>query len=250
MRPRSGYTVVEMMIVLAVSGAMFVSAIALMSGKASKTGFGQAVQDISSKIQAEASSIKSGTFDNPEGYDCSVDGSGNATLVTGTGINNNCIVLGRAFQSNPSWDYINIYTVLGNRLATNGQVANSLTTNPNRTIPNAAYALTDQYFFGGAANIISVRSGGAGDYSLLSVYASPDSGRFVSVAQRAGTNENNPALTLCVRNAFSTGSCNAITPVTSWEICMAEPGGTLRRQITVTVTAAGVNSEVKDAACT
>ncbi len=244
-KARAGYTIVEVIIVLAVSSAIFVSAVTATRGRTSKTGFFQTVQDVSSKIQGVSSSIKSGNFNDSDNYSCTLDGTGYPVLTSvapGSGINDDCIVLGRALQVFPgdtSRPYIKIYTVLGNRTVGNtGQVVTS-TTNLR---PAVATILTDQYNFSERADLLSVRSSGNTRESL-GVYSTPESGRFVGVAQ-TNTEAN---IAACVRNSF-TGGCGAITPVTSWDVCFGESGGVLRQTIVVTVSDGGVATEIKSVA--
>jgi prepilin-type N-terminal cleavage/methylation domain-containing protein len=57
-----GYTIVEVMIVLAVSGVMFIIAANFVSGKQARTAFTQGVNDLTSTIQGSIESVTDGQY--------------------------------------------------------------------------------------------------------------------------------------------------------------------------------------------
>lgn len=76
MRLRSsgvGYTIVESMIFLAVSGALLLSIIGLINGQQRKTEFTTAVRDFDSKLQSVISNVANGYYNNPGGFRCTVN---------------------------------------------------------------------------------------------------------------------------------------------------------------------------------
>lgn len=95
-RNSAGYTILEVMIVLAVSGALFVSSAILLSGKQRTAQFGQAMHDIESKLQTIASNASDGYY--PNGFTCTVPEPGavnpNAGGTTDPGGNQGCMFLG------------------------------------------------------------------------------------------------------------------------------------------------------------
>ncbi len=108
----AGYTILEVMIVLAVSAALFFSVVGLLSGRQASTETTQAVRDIESKIQGVASDVASGFV--PNGYSCNAVASGQphlSTTIAGGGENAGCIFLGKAINFNDN--SLSILTVLG-----------------------------------------------------------------------------------------------------------------------------------------
>jgi prepilin-type N-terminal cleavage/methylation domain-containing protein len=114
-RNSKGYTIIEVIIVLAVSGVILISAMALLHGQQGKTEFTQGMRDIDSKIQVIAKNVTSGI--SPSSQACSIGADGRPTLSSSTaqasGTNSDCILLGSAIEVTPGKDNLNIYLVLG-----------------------------------------------------------------------------------------------------------------------------------------
>ncbi|HSX35894.1 MAG TPA: prepilin-type N-terminal cleavage/methylation domain-containing protein [Patescibacteria group bacterium] len=101
-RTDPGFTIVEVLIVLAITGLMFVSAATLISGKQNQTAFDQAAQQVESQIQQIINDVSIGYYPNNSDFAC--DGSNPATwpqISAGAnqqGTNSGCILLGKAIQ--------------------------------------------------------------------------------------------------------------------------------------------------------
>lgn len=118
-----GYTIVEMMIFLAVSAALFASAIALISGQQGRTEFSQAVYEVESQIQDIINDVATGYYTNTDNFTC------NAPAVSGPpttpspasgqqGENISCVFVGRVIQfgvAGTDYKGFNVYTVVGRR---------------------------------------------------------------------------------------------------------------------------------------
>lgn len=108
-----GYTIVEVMIVLAVSSAMFISAASLISGKQARADFTSGVRDFETSLNDIANDVSDGYFSNTvtDGtntgpVNCSASASNFSFSVdlTGTrqqGVNQGCIFVGKALQLAP-----------------------------------------------------------------------------------------------------------------------------------------------------
>lgn len=95
---QKGFTIIETLIVLAVSMALFLAAVILVAGQQRKVEFSQAVRDIQSNIQKTINEVSTGYYSNP-GFSCSASSS--VTITAGStpqGSNNGCIFLGKALQ--------------------------------------------------------------------------------------------------------------------------------------------------------
>lgn len=119
-----GYTLIEVMIFLAISGVLFVSAVALIQGQQGRTQFSQSIRDIDSKITQYATEVSASYFPSTEKYSCSaVAGRPKLTPLAASskalGSNEDCIVLGKAlqFHTTPGSvdDSLTSYTILGLR---------------------------------------------------------------------------------------------------------------------------------------
>jgi prepilin-type N-terminal cleavage/methylation domain-containing protein len=91
-----GYTIVEVMIVLAVSGVMFLIAAQFINGKQAQTAFSEGTNDLASQIQAIIEDVTDGHY---SGIPVSCTGSGPLVIGVGTpgtqGQNLNCVFLGK-----------------------------------------------------------------------------------------------------------------------------------------------------------
>jgi len=112
MRSAGGYTIIEVLVVLAVTGALFVSAAILFNGKQGRTEFSQSMRDFESKLQTVANEVSTGFY--VTGFTCKANGSGQVKVtspVASEGANEGCIFLGKAVHSDG--DQLDTYTVVG-----------------------------------------------------------------------------------------------------------------------------------------
>lgn len=142
-RKNGGFTVVEVMIVLAVTGLLFVSAATAISGRTNKTQFQQSINDIVSALQQNINSTAIGYYPNASNFKCT-NNSGSMVITSGTntaGTNSDCIFLGKAIQfgvtgTDPQ-QYVT-YPIAALRVDTTGEEVHSITTaNPAVIYPAA-----------------------------------------------------------------------------------------------------------------
>src|SRR5438477_181949 len=108
-RGPQGYTIVEVMIFLAVSSALLLSAMALISAQQRKTRFSQGSKDMVSQLQDIVNIISTGYYINSNNYKCSDSGNGDSsgypTVSSSTannkGANYGCTFIGHVFQFSP-----------------------------------------------------------------------------------------------------------------------------------------------------
>lgn len=98
-----GFTLVESMIVLGVTGVLFVSMVGLVSGQQSKSRFKSAMTDITTQIQSQINEVSSGYYPNTGGFGCYMSSgtlvaSTQASRIKAQGENNDCTFLGRAMM--------------------------------------------------------------------------------------------------------------------------------------------------------
>lgn len=124
----SGYTIVEALIFLAVSAALFVSATLLISGRQNKVQFSNAVRDFESQLIDIANDVATGYYESKSDLTCSVAG-GVPVLSTGgadtKGKNSSCIFVGKALKFGQTESY-ETYTMYGLRLDGTGEEVKSL----------------------------------------------------------------------------------------------------------------------------
>jgi type II secretory pathway pseudopilin PulG len=101
----AGYTILETMIFLAVSAAMFVSAMAFISGRQNRTEFAAAIRDFESTINDVANDVSNGYYSNAtnDGKQIICDVNNNIVRIQGLisdsqGANTGCVFIGKALQ--------------------------------------------------------------------------------------------------------------------------------------------------------
>jgi hypothetical protein len=140
-----GYTIVETLIFLAVSGAMFVAAMIFLGGQQARTEFHQAVHDFETNLESTANDVNNGYYSdlstNGNPLTCKAPG-GNIVItdpadVDTQGTNQDCTFIGKGIQfgpkpngsefpDDPPKETFNTITLVGKRLAASGKVAQSL----------------------------------------------------------------------------------------------------------------------------
>lgn len=95
-----GYTVLEVMIVLAISGVMFIIAQNFVNGKQARTAFTQGVNELSSQLQNTADQVGDGQFSDIQMPTCQVNTASYVTFPTAAptreqGTNTSCVFLGK-----------------------------------------------------------------------------------------------------------------------------------------------------------
>jgi len=100
----AGFTIVEVMIVLAVTGALFISAAVAISGRTNRTQFQQSINQITDVIRQNINDVSVGYYPNSGNIRCTSDGN-TMSITSGAveqGTNSGCVILGRAMQFSPS----------------------------------------------------------------------------------------------------------------------------------------------------
>ncbi len=117
---QDGFSIVEMMIVLAITGTLFMSAAIMISGRQNQTAFDQSIRQVQSQIQQAINEVAVGYFPNNAAFKCTAGGTGTPPrLESGSaeqGTNDGCIFLGKAMQfkvAGSSPEQFAVYTVAG-----------------------------------------------------------------------------------------------------------------------------------------
>lgn len=135
-----GFTIVETVIFLAVSSAMFVSAMLLMSGQQARTEFRQATGETQSRLDDVTNDVATGFYSSSSGLECfnflGTPGF-RQTSAQEKGTSPPCIFIGRAVQFGVAdTTKMNLYTIAGFR-----QVSGVNTTSLDSTQAKATIAI-------------------------------------------------------------------------------------------------------------
>jgi len=144
---KQGFTIVEVMIVLAVSGALFIAAAILINGKQNQAGFNSAIQQIQAQIQQTINDVASGYFPSTANFQCTAPNGGPLTLnsvgAKGQGTNVGCVFAGKAVQfqvQGTDPEKLGIYTIAAAQRDASGKETSSLATaTPKVVAPGVGY---------------------------------------------------------------------------------------------------------------
>lgn len=128
-----GYTIIETMLFLVITGVLLASAMLIFNGRQQRTQFTQGVREIDSQIRGIMNEAASGYYPNKGGISCSSSGGGGpnpTNATTDQGKNEGCIFLGRVLQFSETDSYI-AYTVVGQQVGADGRTVTTLGSTPN-----------------------------------------------------------------------------------------------------------------------
>lgn len=276
MRPaaKGGYTIIEVMIVLAISTSLLFSALLVFRGQQDRTVYTQAIQDLNSKIINYANQVGAGTFPDSEQYDC--DSSGvRPTLKQAAGSlgsRQGCIFLGRAIQTNQNSGNIEIYTVLGKQTQSDGDpVTNISQASPEPAIRTdgpcsgnpipTCWVMTDNYQLAGGAKIVGATDDNSNDTYMAGIYTSLDQidGESSGALQQTlwGYQISNPTFfgtggsgtKDCIESSGGApGSC-VNGQISQWKLCIQNADNNHSFLLTVKSGPTGVTTNLTDFGC-
>jgi type II secretory pathway pseudopilin PulG len=243
-----GYTVIEVLIVLAISTVLFTVAVGLFSGKQNSTQFTQTMQDLASKIQSYVNESLSGSFPDSSSYSCTLDGDGNPVFSMGGGSNGDCVFLGKALQVSSDQSSITAYTIVGGR--------NSATTfeqaNPTPAqLADGTDILTDNYDLAGAKIVSSkINTDTTTIYNLIGLYidlggsGAPDTSNSTGLFTRAYQFSDGTLKSCIAGNEPSCKSPSISDNFSKWNLCLQN--GSHQMTVRTNATGSGVTTQVVD----
>ena len=239
--PSAGFTIVETMIVLAVTGFMFMAVSVTWGGKQHKSDYQTAVRDVTSIIQQTVSDVQNGYFPSTDNFSC-IGTSANLRFpstpsTAKQGGNTTCQFMGKALEfrvSSDSPELMRKYTVAGWSNA-----GSDPPTSIAATQPTLAPRLTETLKLPFDLTTSSITVNGSGGYVgvafLIDVGSTTDStgqldsGRQVVKAYglKSVLNDNDglPIDGTFGLSLLSSNIINPATPLTSgMQICMRSGG--------------------------
>lgn len=123
-----GFTIVETMVVLAVTGALFIAIAATLTGRQNSAEFTHAIQSAQSQIQQTINQVAEGFYPNRANFSCAASG-GTVQLSAGAttqGANQDCVFLGKVIQFDVQGtdpEQYQIYTITGLRCGVSAPVS-------------------------------------------------------------------------------------------------------------------------------
>lgn len=230
----AGFTIVETMIVLAVTGALFIAVAGTLAGRQRSNEFTQSINDARDQIQQVITETQNGYYASGQNFDCSLLGGG-ISLAVGSnhqGTNGDCVFLGKVIQfkikaTNP--EEARVYPIAGIRTATD-----LTTAHPTPVITgtiDASTAIKLKY----GLTTVKMTSGGVpiGAFGVLSSLDSSNPGKSgdqqfsvygIKNTNVLGNDDKNQAA-LKIKNSLASTSGYDVNPTGGIKICF-ESGGT------------------------
>jgi type II secretory pathway pseudopilin PulG len=129
-----GFTIVEVLIFLAVSSALMVSAFTLISGSQNKAAFTQGINDVQQQIDTVINNVSNGYYaEGSAPKTCTVDATGVLSFSgsgAAKGTSSTCIFLGRVIVFQDGIDTFTVYNIAGKRQANGRDVTSIADANP------------------------------------------------------------------------------------------------------------------------
>ncbi len=141
-----GFTIIEVMIVLAVSGMMFLAAVILINGRQNKAEFTTGIYSLQQQLQQAVNDTTDGFYPNNGGFTCNGDSSpvtfSSTSQKDTQGANGGCIFMGNALQfglgsGGAAASSIGILPLVGNQYNPPGSTIPTLTV--SAAAPRAVY---------------------------------------------------------------------------------------------------------------
>ena len=185
-----GYTIIEVMIFLAISGLMFVIAAIFVSGKQSNAEFSQGMNDINTRIQQVISDVGNGFYPSSSNFSCmghigppnsisfpfgsNVQGTNGGHLG---GSNVGCVFMGKAIQigTDTSSSGYNIFSIAGLQYT---DIKNTLPTTYAQAVPTVitASGVTQSETLSWGLKITKMTSGGVNKINAIAFVSSLNGG--------------------------------------------------------------------------
>jgi len=140
-----GFTIIEVLLVLAISGGLFVSAVVMISGRQNQAAFEQATHQVQSQIQQVLNDVSTGFYPSNGDFKCTAASSSQSPTLsaglTAQGANSGCIFVGKALQfkvGTADPEQFAVYTIAGLKKggAGGGESASLANARPVLVAPN------------------------------------------------------------------------------------------------------------------
>lgn len=268
-RSRSGgYTVIETMIFLAVSGALFLSAMILVNGQQRKAEFYQGVNEVAAMLQDASNDVATGYASFPfASGSCWTNGSTIQVQATQPGGYHRCIYIGKVLQFSPggATDRYRLYSIVGRQYQPSGLEVTSLATaQPLALAPGSAVNASGPNYskevpLGNGLTIgwvrynTTVNVGSFGFFSTFAVYGSNGmvaSNSTVSNTVPVVSSSLGESTTSLVDRVHNPANLSVVNP--SVTVCLNSGGTNQRARLTFGGTGNGastVSKTIENGAC-
>lgn len=246
--PAGGYTILEVMIFLSVSGALLVSTMTLISGKEERTRFSQSIGTFEQNINDILNDVSTGYYATNQGLTCETSAASTVDLMAaplgsveqGT---QGCIFLGKAIRLDVP-DSFDAYTMVGVKTATS--LSNADATLLGSGTPAKPGVIT-RNSLGANLEIKKAVSLKAPDFDDLSGIALVSNFSQVSALNGTVTGNATQVTVYEVQGNFETEAGKAtMTPATDGILlCLQQSGGSRKATLTIGANNQQLRTETK-----
>lgn len=240
---RGGYTIIEVMIFLVITGVLLSSALLVFNGRQRRTQFTQGLREIDAQLRTIVNETASGYYPNKGDISCSSSNGGGpqlGTAGTGQGKNVGCTFLGRMIRFTEGESYT-AFTVVGQQKGADGKEVTALGPDINEArqtlITNDADTFTLPWgiTIGRIALPNGNVTGGVGFVSTFGSYNESGSNLIsgsngISVVTLADTNLESSPETILDKTEAMTNAARTAGPVT---LCLRSGGDDRRAAIII-----------------
>ncbi|HET9850268.1 MAG TPA: type II secretion system protein [Candidatus Saccharimonadales bacterium] len=248
-----GFTIVETLLALAISGVIFAAGITVLNGRRLDTEYQQAVYDLQSQLQSYIDQVSSKVIPGYQQYDCTANTAGTRPQLTTpyTGQTSNCLYLGQAIALGVNSDTITAYPVFGFRTFQDAGGQTMFPSTPDEASPEPAVnsagtaLLVKTYAMSDGLKVVSTSTAAdSHENDLLTFYSSLQSGNISGNEILANairtTSPGWSQVKTCIEDSSSCTLNSLIN--SSWKLCVSN--GARTAQINVRGTPTGVITTV------
>ena len=160
----SGYTIIEVMIFLVVTGTLLISAMAIFNGRQVRTEYVQSIRETDQRIQTVINEVATGYFPERDNFSCTATATQTQISPLNPerqGGNEDCVFLGKVIQFGVDGDKREyaVHTVAGSRLEYG---TNQIATTLDETHPAIVSQVTETFRvpYGGEVYRVATACGG------------------------------------------------------------------------------------------
>lgn len=170
---RRGFTIIETLLVLAISSALFLAIMITMSGRQAKAEFSQATKNVQAEVQQTIDEVAAGSYPSNNNFACD-GGSGEPVFTASGGIeqgsNQDCVFLGKVIQfkvSGTNPEQYNVFSVAALRACGGKTTCTDLAASKPRVIDGAGFNITESKTLSYGLSVKSATAGAVGFISEL-----------------------------------------------------------------------------------
>lgn len=213
----SGYTILETMIFLLVSGILFFSAMLLVNGSQRKAEFETLVRDFDTKLQSIIGNVASGYYNNPGAITCTVNAGPPRTpqisaMASTQGQNAGCTFVGQYIELSAAQDSFTITSYAGLRLNDSGGEVKSLA--EARAVPITQTAETVNFLNGVTTKMRIINGADIDTIAITPTFAGLNSNGFLE----SGSSQ-------VELHAITAANVDTPNPKEGVEICLRDDSG-------------------------